>query len=121
MTLIEIMLVVVIMSMLAAGVGIAVIKAKERADLNLARSAVSSLAGVAEAFQMTNGSSADCPTLGDLQASKLLRRGTNTDDPWGTPYEILCDGGEVDVRSAGPDRERGTADDIGLGQRPSEE
>jgi len=119
MTLIEIMLVVVIMSMLAAGIGIAVIKAKARADLDLARSDVRGLAGVAEAFQVTGGTSADCPTLADLE-SQLLRRGANTSDPWGTPYQILCDGIQVDVRSAGPDRQFGSADDLGLGPSRSE-
>jgi hypothetical protein len=39
-------------------------------------------------------------------------RGSNARDPWGHPYEFVCDSGELNVRSAGPDGERGNADDI---------
>jgi hypothetical protein len=40
-------------------------------------------------------------------------------DPWGAPYTIACDddGEDVYVRSAGPDRRRGTADDVAVPKR----
>ena len=62
----------------------------------------------------TQGSAAECPTLAQLESSKLLRGGASLDDPWGTPYELSCETGEVDVRSSGPDRQRGSPDDLTL-------
>jgi general secretion pathway protein G len=114
MTLIEIMIVVVIMAMVAAAVGVGVMNAKGEADLRLARTALHTLANVANAYQLLHGSSSECPTLQQLVSSKVMGGGGTTDDPWGMPYELSCETGEVDVRSAGPDRERGTGDDLVL-------
>lgn len=55
------------------------------------------------------------PTPWDFQ--RVLRRmyGSRHDarlDPWGTPYSLRSAGGRFRVLSAGPDRRRGTADDI---------
>ena len=52
-----------------------------------------------------------CPTIQDLVSSKNLDA-THTDDPWGKPYKILCEEGDVRVISAGLDRQEGTPDDI---------
>lgn len=110
MTLIEVMIVVVIMGMIAAAAGFAVVSAKRDADRNLAHADVKTLAQIAEAYQITHAE--ECPTLADLEQSRLLRRGSNTHDPWGQAYEISCETGDVNVRSPGPDGERGSADDI---------
>jgi general secretion pathway protein G len=110
MTLIEVMIVVVIMAMIAAAAGFAVKHAKDEADRNLARSDVKALAQIAEAYQITHTN--ECPTLAELEQSRLLRRGSNTQDPWGHAYEIVCDTGDVNVRSSGPDGEPGNGDDI---------
>jgi general secretion pathway protein G len=113
MTLIEIMIVVVIMGMLATAAGIAVMSSKKEADLRMARTDINNLAQVAEAYQLLRGAG-ECPTLTQMEEAKLLRRGTNGEDPWGSSYEVVCDDDEVNVRSLGPDRERGTPDDIAL-------
>jgi general secretion pathway protein G len=110
MTLIEIMIVVVIMGMIAAAAGLAIMDAKRQADLRLAATDVKNLVSVVEAYQITYRGT--CPTLAQLEESRLLRRGSNTEDPWGHPYEMVCDSDDVNVRSAGPDGERGSADDI---------
>ena len=110
MTLIEVMIVVVIMAMIAAAAGFAVKGAKDEADRNLARSDVKALAQIAEAYQLTRGP--ECPTLAELEQSRLLRRGSSTQDPWGHSYQIVCDTGDVNVVSSGPDGERGNGDDI---------
>jgi hypothetical protein len=52
-----------------------------------------------------------CPSLDDLIAAKRLSR-AETLDPWGTPYQVRCEGDYIDVRSAGEDRVPGTPDDI---------
>jgi len=114
MTLIEIMIVVVIIGMITAAVGVGVVHVKKDSDLKLARTGLRNLANVAETYQVMHGSSSECPTLAQLSEGKLLRAGSSLDDPWGTPYELSCESGEVNVRSAGPDRDRGSPDDLVL-------
>ena len=59
-----------------------------------------------------------CPTVQQvLELNKEpwkseLAQETNGMDPWGAPYQILCDQGEIVVFSVGPDKQAGTADDI---------
>lgn len=113
MTLIEIMIVVVIMGMVTAAVGIGVMNAKKTSDLKLAQTSLRTLRNVAETYLITRSSS-ECPTLQQLVSSKAMSAGASTDDPWGKPYELSCETGEVNVRSSGPDGERGTADDLAL-------
>ena len=52
-----------------------------------------------------------CPSV-----DELLRDGTvspaSTTDPWGSQYQIESTGGDVSVRSLGPDRVASTSDDI---------
>jgi general secretion pathway protein G len=59
-----------------------------------------------------------CPTVQQvLELNKEpwkseLAQETNGMDPWGAPYQILCDQGQILVFSTGPDKQAGTADDI---------
>jgi len=59
-----------------------------------------------------------CPTVQQVLELNLepleseLRKETTGIDPWGTPYQIQCDQGQVLVFSPGPDKQAGTADDI---------
>jgi general secretion pathway protein G len=59
-----------------------------------------------------------CPTvqqvleLNNEPWKSELAQETNGMDPWGAPYQILCDQGQVLVFSLGPDKQPGTADDI---------
>lgn len=57
-------------------------------------------------------SSVACPTIGQLVSEKHLDSDTSKFDPWGNPFELTCTDDEIYVASAGPDRKRGTADDI---------
>jgi len=50
-----------------------------------------------------------CPTLADVASDKRL---VNTNDPWGHPYRIFCNSGEISVTSDGPDGIARTSDDI---------
>lgn len=54
--------------------------------------------------------SRECPTTEALVAKGYLNE--NWEDPWGTPYQIVCEGEEIAVISAGSDRLFGTAQDI---------
>lgn len=49
-----------------------------------------------------------CPRAQDLAARELIKSAA---DPWGIRYEIVC-GERIWVRSSGPDRKSGTADDV---------
>jgi general secretion pathway protein G len=59
-----------------------------------------------------------CPTVQQvLELNKEpwkseLAQETNGMDPWGAPYQIRCDQGQILVFSLGPDKQAGTADDI---------
>ena len=112
MTLIEIMIVVVIMAMIAAAAGIGVMNAKKGVDIDTARTGVRSLASAAEAYMLQHRGA--CPSMAELEESKLLRRGSSIEDPWGIEYLLGCEDEGVAVRSAGPDREMNTDDDITL-------
>lgn len=55
-----------------------------------------------------------CPTLDDLARTPAagFDPSTMSRDAWGTPFEIECQGARVRIRSFGPDRIRGTPDDL---------
>lgn len=61
---------------------------------------------------------AGCPTvqqvleLASEPAKSELQKETTGFDPWGTPFQIHCDGERVRVFSIGSDKLTGTADDI---------
>lgn len=113
MTLIEIMIVVVIMAMISAGVGFAVLQAKAKADIDMTTTAVRNIGTVAEAYLLQHGAGS-CPTIDVLRDAGILRRGGTTDDPWGHPFRIECGEAEVNVRSAGPDGQMESEDDIAV-------
>jgi hypothetical protein len=53
-----------------------------------------------------------CPTLEALKADRVLDTGFNLRDPWGGKYQLRCVDDEIVCMSAGPDRKRGTDDDV---------
>ncbi|HEY0468052.1 MAG TPA: hypothetical protein VGC79_27825 [Polyangiaceae bacterium] len=53
-----------------------------------------------------------CPTLSSLQQEEYLSRNARPDDAWGNRFRISCEGSELFVSSAGPDRKSNSADDI---------
>lgn len=56
--------------------------------------------------------SAACPTPDRLVDEGYLEERVVTADPWGRPYLVRCTEEDVEVRSAGPDGEHGTDDDV---------
>ena len=73
------------------------------------------LAAAAEAFIIGHGSE-ECPTPDEMQRDGFLSSRSNTEDPWGTPYRIVCEAEHVVAVSAGPDLVFDTEDDISSGQ-----
>lgn len=53
-----------------------------------------------------------CPTVETLVREKHLDTETTTLDPWGQPFDLNCTEDEVFVSSWGPDKKKGTRDDI---------
>jgi general secretion pathway protein G len=110
MTLIEIMIVVVIMALVATGVGIAVIPQLQKAKVQNTKGAVQTVRSAVALYMATNN--ADCATMEQLLQDKAIDKSTSTRDAWDLDFRIECDGTEVTVTSAGPDKEFETADDI---------
>ena len=129
-TLLEIMIVVVLISLLAGMVGVRLTGTAGNAKKEIAKAMVKgTLSQGLEQFYLNNGfyptteqglealvekpSSAPEPTNypdeGYLKEIEL--------DPWRMPYQYACPGVHdkygYDLWSAGPDRQSGTADDIG--------
>jgi len=55
---------------------------------------------------------ADCPTVRELKDAGALDPSLDPADPWGEPYKIVCSEDTITVSSSGPDRLRGTDNDI---------
>lgn len=111
MTLIEIMVVVAIISLVLGGVGIMAFNRFQDAQLDTARTEVIKIRGAVETYRVNKRGK--CPkTMEDLKAAGFIDKVAK--DPWGTTYEFKCPGekDQIDVVSAGPDAEMGTADDI---------
>jgi general secretion pathway protein G len=121
MTLIEIMVVLVILGLIAAAVGVNVVKRQEEANLRKAKTDVQNIAsqGV-DAFRVMRGRYPSTEEgLGVLVKEGFLRanndKGSLT-DPWNNEYVYLYPGQKnadsYDVKSWGPDGNPGTQDDI---------
>lgn len=118
MTLIEIMVVVAIISLIMGGIGIMAFNRFQDAQLGTARSEVAKVKGAIETYRVNKRGK--CPkTMQDLKAAGIIDKVAK--DPWGTDYEFKCPGekDQIDVISAGPDAEMGTADDIASYDDPS--
>ena len=110
MTLIEIMIVVVIMAMVTTGVAMAVLPQLQKAKIRQTESAVATVRSAVQLYVATNNS--DCASMEQLLEDKMIDKSTATRDPWDHEFQIACDGTEIDVKSAGPDGEFETEDDI---------
>jgi general secretion pathway protein G len=98
------------MAMLSAGVAFGVMPRYKEARIKSAITGAQTIRKAAELYQATSDSD-KCPTVQDLVSSKNLD-GTHTEDPWGKPYKILCEEGDIRVISGGNDKREGTEDDI---------
>lgn len=110
-TLIEVLIVVAILSLIAAGVTVAVLPKFQEAQV---KTTEQNARGVRDAVQRWRGlkGGTDCPTISQLVQDKEIDSASKTDDAWGTPYKIQCTEDDVVVMSAGPDKKEGTKDDI---------
>lgn len=112
MTLIEIMIVVSIIAMVAAGVAVVAIPKMKEAQIQSAETGARVIRSAVSQWQLAENEYSECPNVSRLIQDKQLDAGQSTTDPWGEEYEIACVDDEVVVNSKGPDKKKGTADDI---------
>lgn len=126
-TLIELMVVVVILSILAAVVVPRVMDRPEQARISAAKNNIRALRGALDMYKLDNQSYPSTDQGLDALVSRpefspppgwnqYLERVPR--DPWGSEYLYLHPGkhGAVDIFSPGPNRQAGDADDIGSWQ-----
>lgn len=111
-TLIEVLVVLAIITTVSAIIGFAVLPKLARAKLDSAVQSAKTIRTAAEAFLEMDSTDGNCPTVKILLDAKQIKADA-TDDPWGTPYRIVCeDGGEIHVYSNGKDKQENSKDDI---------
>lgn len=112
-TLIEIMIVVAIMSLVATGVVVAVIPKFNEARVKTADQNARELRNAVMRWRATHAPD-QCPSLSQLVQDKEVDSASVKEDPWGSPYKILCADDEVTIVSLGPDKKENTADDVSI-------
>ncbi len=112
MTLIEIMIVVSIIAMVAAGVAVVAIPKMKEAQIQSAETGARVIRNAVSQWQLAENEYGECPTVSQLVQDKQLDAGQTTVDPWGQEYGVSCGEDEVVVSSSGPDKKKGTKDDI---------
>jgi general secretion pathway protein G len=112
-TLFEVLIVVAILAMVAGGVAFFALPKFKEAQVKTAESAARVIRQAAQSWQATNNESS-CPTVSQLVQDKLLDPGQNTADPWGQAFTLTCADDDVTVTSTGPDKKKGTKDDVSI-------
>jgi general secretion pathway protein G len=119
MTLIEILVVLAIIGLIMGGVAVAAFGQLGDAQVDVAHNDVIEIEAQAEMFMVQK--SGKCPTsMKDLKAAGITKKVRK--DPWGTEYQIKCPGehSDIDVSSAGKDKQFSNEDDIQSWQDDSE-
>ena len=109
MTLIEIMIVVAIISLIMGGVGLVAFQRFQAAQLDTARNNALQQQQLVEQYMIQKRGKCPKSWQDPVKANigtKVLKH------PWGNEFILKCEGGKVEVSSAGPDGEPGTEDDI---------
>ncbi|HEX7481443.1 MAG TPA: prepilin-type N-terminal cleavage/methylation domain-containing protein [Polyangiales bacterium] len=109
MTLIEIMIVMVIMALVASGAAFAILPQVKKARI---KQTMSDAKAVSAAAEMYLSEHKDCPNVSKLVEEKILDKKKKTKDAWDNDFSIECDDDGATVKSAGPDGQMGTEDDI---------
>jgi general secretion pathway protein G len=118
-TLVEVLIVVAIMALIAGGVSFLILPKYQEAQVKTATTDARNIRQVAIQFVALR-SAEDCPSVETLISERELDSSGNTEDPWGQPYQIHCEGDDISVTSAGPDKQEGTEDDIVVGSFAAE-
>lgn len=119
-TLLEVLLVLVILIVLTSSVGYSVLNAQKKALRNQAKAQIGLLKTPLTDYHMDMGSYP--ATDQGLAALVAPPEGSNKwngeyvpkipDDPWGNPYQYVCNADVYEIWSMGPDGQDGTGDEI---------
>jgi general secretion pathway protein G len=112
-TLFEVLIVVAILAMVAGGVAAFALPKFREAQKSQAETGARVVRTAIQQWQAANNESS-CPTISQLVQEKHLDPGQSTNDPWGQAYTLNCADDEVTVISAGPDKKKGSKDDIAV-------
>lgn len=112
-TLFEVLIVVAILAMVAGGVAVFALPKFRESQVKSAETGARVIRQAVQQWQATNNETA-CPTISQLVQSKDLDPAQNTNDPFGQAYVLSCSDDEVTVISLGPDKKRGSKDDISV-------
>jgi general secretion pathway protein G len=110
-TLVEVLIVVAIIAMVAGGVAFYALPRFKESQIKSADTGARVIRQAVQSWQMSTGESS-CPSVSQLVQEKQLDPGANTNDPWGQAYVLNCTEDEVIVTSTGPDKKKGSKDDI---------
>lgn len=110
-TLVEVLIVVAIIAMVASGVAVFALPRFREAQVKSAETGARVIRGAIQNWQRVNNE-ITCPTVAQLVQEKELDSAANTQDPWAQEYVLQCTDDDVIVGSNGPDKKRGTPDDI---------
>ena len=117
-TLLELLLVLVILVVIA-GFGIQAFGGiRDKAKIQTAKVELGLLSQSLKRYEMISNvlpaaldALSNKPSDADAEWVKMLDKPI-AKDPWGSPYEYSVNGSEFVLKSIGPDRQTGTADDI---------
>ena len=110
-TLFEVLIVVAILAMVAGGVAVFALPKFREAQITTAETGARVIRTAVQNWQAANNETS-CPTISQLVQEKHLDPGQNTNDPWGQAYQLNCTDDDVVITPSGPDKKKGTKDDI---------
>ena len=110
-TLVEVLIVVAIIAMVAGGVAVFALPKYKEAQIKNAETGARIVRTAIQQWQAANNETS-CPTMSQLVQEKQLDPGQTTKDSWNQDYTLTCTDDEVIVQSNGPDKKKGTKDDI---------
>ena len=114
-TLVELLLVITILGILATVVMVNLKGHSERARIEATRTSITAIGTAVDTFDATKSrlpESLDELTVESADAAALLEKQT-LNDAWGTPFQYKkVSKFKYEIRSAGPDAQMGTEDDL---------
>ncbi len=110
-TLVEVLIVVAIIAMVAGGAAVFALPQYRKAQIKNTETWARTIRAAVQNWQAATNE-ISCPTISQLVQEKQLDPGSATADPWGQQFTLNCTEDEVFVLSAGPDKKKGTKDDI---------
>ena len=116
-TLVEVLLVVAILGILATIVVVNFSGKQKGAMIKAARASIAAISTAVDLYEVDNGTYPQSlqnliTSSGEPNWSGPYIKGGLPNDPWGVPFGYALKGGGYEVRSAGPDMQMGSGDDI---------